>query len=151
MPACVRGTGAAPYTLTLTCARPPPTPPLQRDPDAPGDPSARRLGALSPSGSGSALVDISVAPGAPSYVLSLYIVDFAPTPWGGGQAGNRTQEVYILTGPPQLNPATPRQVLSDLSGGVWLSYRLTGSVRVRVTTVRGEYAVLSALAFDKDV
>jgi hypothetical protein len=111
----------------------------------------RRLGALAPSGSGSALVDVFVNPNAVNlkYKVSAYMCDFGPTPWGDGQVGeNRTQEVYLLTGYPELNPLTPRQKLSDFSQGVWFSYIIEGSFRFRVTTIRGDYAVLSALVFD---
>ncbi len=84
------------------------------------------------------------------YVLSLYFVDFGPTPWGDGQTedANRTQEVYLLA-LPGLTPVAPRAALRDFSGGLWLSFDVAGSVRVRVTTMRGDYAVVSALAFDE--
>jgi len=55
---------------------------------------------------------------------------------------------YTLTGYPALNPLTPRQLLADFGAGVWLTYELEGDFRFRVSNVRGEYGVLSALAFD---
>ena len=120
----------------------------------PAGPSSmqRRLGAIAPSGSGSALVDVFVNANATNfrYKLSAYICDFGPTPWGDGQVGeNRTQEVYLLTGYPELNPLTPRQKLTDFSQGTWMSYEIKGSFRFRVTTIRGDYAVLSGLMFDE--
>jgi hypothetical protein len=49
---------------------------------------------------------------------------------------------------PDLSPAAPRTYLADFSGGLWLTYELQGDVRVRISTIRGDYAVLSAVAFD---
>jgi alpha-L-rhamnosidase len=120
----------------------------------PAGPSSmqRRLGALAPSGSGSALVDVWINTNVTNfrYKLSAYICDFGPTPWGDGQVGeNRTQEVYLLTGYPELNPLTPRQKLTEFSQGMWMSYEINGSFRFRVTTIRGDYAVLSGLMFDE--
>jgi hypothetical protein len=53
-----------------------------------------------------------------------------------------------IAGYPELNPLTPHQLLSDFGGGVWLNYEVGGNFRVRVTTARGDYCVLSALMFD---
>ena len=107
----------------------------------PSPPSVGRfLGAAAPSGSGSVPIDVILADPSHTYTLSLYCVDFALTPWGDGQVmdGNRTQEVYLLT-LPDLNPMTLRQGLRDFNDGVWLSYNIKGSVRVRVSTMRGDY------------
>ena len=115
----------------------------------------RRLGSLSPIGSGSAMADCFVNDDAPRFRLSEYFCDFGPTPWGDGQRGdNRTQEVYLLTGYPQLNPLAPRQALRDFGAGgsrcVWLSFDVPAgqSFRLRSTTIRGDYSVFSGIAFD---
>ena len=42
-----------------------------------------------------------------------------------------------------------RQFLSGFGDGVWFSYALSGDVRVRISTVRGDMAVLSAITFDE--
>ncbi len=42
----------------------------------------------------------------------------------------------------------PLQYLSDFSGGVWLVWECSTSVRLRVNYVRGSNSVVSALAFD---
>jgi hypothetical protein len=118
---------------------------------------ARRLGSLSPIGSGSAMADVFVHNDAPAFRVSEYFCDFGATPWGDGQTQDpRTQEVYLLTGYPQLSPLAPRLALTgfgaDGSGTncTWLTYELRAgqNFRVRSTTIRGDYSVLSALAFD---
>ena len=53
-----------------------------------------------------------------------------------------------LPGYPNFNPKAPRQVLTDFAGGVWLTWELTGSVRLRISSISGDYAALSAVAFD---
>jgi hypothetical protein len=62
----------------------------------------------------------------------------------------RTQELLIMKGYPNLAPLAPRLLLQDFAGGVWLSYELPAAdgVRVRISTVTGDMAVLSAVAFD---
>ena len=51
---------------------------------------------------------------------------------------------------PSLNPLTPRLYLDGFAGGVWLRYELPAvDVRVRISCVAGEMAVLSAIAFDE--
>lgn len=110
----------------------------------------RALGAAAPQGSGSIPVDVFVnADAPPRFRVAAYFTDFGPTPWGDGESGeSRTQEVYLLTGYPALNPLTPHQLLADFAAGVWLNYEVGGNFRVRVTTARGDYCVLSALMFD---
>jgi len=44
-----------------------------------------------------------------------------------------------------VDPAAPRTALRGFSGGVWLTFDV---VRVKTTTLRGDYAVLSAVCFD---
>jgi hypothetical protein len=56
--------------------------------------------------------------------------------------------VYLLT-LPALEPLAPREALRDFAGGVWLVFDVAGSFRIRTTTMRGEYAAVSALAFDE--
>ena len=118
---------------------------------------ARRLGSLSPEGSGSAMADVFVANDAPAFRVSEYFCDFGATPWGDGQTQDaRTQEIYLLTGYPELNPLAPRLALTGFGAAgsgtncTWLTYELRAgqSFRVRSTTIRGDYSVLSALAFD---
>ena len=51
---------------------------------------------------------------------------------------------------PSLNPLTPRLYLEGFGGGVWLRYELPAAdVRVRISCIAGEMAVLSAVAFDE--
>ena len=113
----------------------------------------RHLGLTQPCGCPTSPVDIALTDEAITagkrYRLSLYFVDFAPAPRCGTLDGtNRSQEVYLLTGYPDLSPAAPRQYLADFSRGVWLSYNVEGNIRVRISTIRGDYAALSAVAFD---
>jgi hypothetical protein len=95
------------------------------------------------------LTDAAIAEGH-TYRLSAYFVDWAPSPacstMQDGEA--RSQEIYILSAYPDLSPVTERQFLTDFTGGVWMSYELSGSVRFRSSTSRGDYAVISALVFD---
>ncbi len=60
----------------------------------------------------------------------------------------RLPKRYLLNGYPELSPKAQRQYLADFGGGLWLSYELEGDVRVRISTIRGDYAVLSAVTFD---
>lgn len=118
----------------------------------PGMGDQRILGAAAPSGSGSFPIDVILAEDGsapPHYQVALYYVDFGPTPWGDGQTqtANRTQEAYLLQ-LPSLDPLSKRVVVSDFSGGVWHIYNISGSFRIRTTTMRGDYAVISALAFE---
>ncbi len=128
------------------------------DPRALQDPAApagapRHLGLVQPCGCPTAPVDVVLTDAAKAanvtYRLSAYFVDFAPSPGCGAFGGTaRSQEVYLLTGYPALNPAAPRTALADFAGGIWLSWELRGDVRVRISTISGDMAVLSALAFD---
>lgn len=121
-----------------------------QDPDA-GPAAPRHLGYVQPCGCPTAPIDVALKAGFENqtYVLSAYFVDYAPSAGCGAFDGTaRSQEVYLLTGYPRLNPAAPRQALSAFGGGMWLSWRLQGDVRVRISTVSGDMAVLSALMFD---
>ena len=112
--------------------------------------SSRFLGAAAPQGSGSFPLDIIVNDESLRWQLSLYYCDYGATPWGDGEFSEiptRQQEVYLLT-LPTLDPAAPRNALSNFSQGVWMIYNVQGSIRVRTTTIRGDYAVLSAVLFD---
>ena len=132
-----------------------------RDVRALEDPGAvraapRHLGFMQPCGCPTAPFDILLTDAAKAsnkcYRLSLYFVDFAPSPTCSGLDGTaRSQEVYLLTGYPELAPATPRQALAtgSFTDGVWLSYQVCGDIRVRISTVRGDMAVLSAVTFDE--
>ena len=113
----------------------------------------RALGYTQPCGCPTSPVDVQLTDAARAagkrFKLSIYYVDFAPSVSCGGLDGTtRSQETYLLTGYPDLNPLAPRQALEDFSGGVWFSYAVSGNVRVRISTQRGDMAVLSALAFD---
>ena len=119
----------------------------------PSDASRRALGLTQPCGCPTSPVDIQLTDAAIAagtrFRLSLYFVDFAPAPKCGALDGtNRTQEVYLLTGYPDLSPVAPRQYLSDFSSGMWLSFEVAGNIRVRISTIRGDFAALSAVAFD---
>ena len=120
-----------------------------QDPSPGAVPGARGLGAAAPQGTGSFPTDIVLT--APRrFRLAAYFCDFGGTPWGDGQQGSeRWQSVYLLEAYPSLNPAAPRMGLQHFQGGTWLVWDVQGSVRLRVSTVRGDYAVLSALAFDE--
>ncbi len=136
----------APSTANGTSAAP-----LLQHPTAPG---VRGLGAAAPFGTGSFPTDIAVDPttAPPKYRLAAYFCDYGPTPWGDGQGGGgRRQSVYLLKGYPSLDPAAPRTGIQDFQGGVWLVWEVEGSVRLRVSTIRGDYGVLSALAFDDSI
>lgn len=119
----------------------------------PTDPHTRALGGVSSLGGPTFPIDITLTPAARAsntrFRLSVYCVDFGPTPWGSGSSGEaRSQELASFTGYPDLNPLTPRQYLADFQGGVWMSYEVSGSLRFRVSTIRGDMGVLSAIAFD---
>lgn len=109
----------------------------------------RALGAAAPSGSGSFPIDFVLGAGAPArFRVAVYYCDFGPTPWGDGQRGDsRTQEAYLLR-IPSLDPLTPRVALRGFAGGVWHVYEIGESFRLRTTTLRGDYATVSAVAFD---
>jgi hypothetical protein len=114
-------------------------------------PRERKLGGLSPDGSGSALVDVFVTNQNESFFISIYVCDFGPNPkWSDGQTMDleRTMEIYLLTGYPELVPLVPRQYLRDFQNGQWLVYEILGNFRFRISTIRGEYAVASAIMFD---
>jgi len=93
------------------------------------------------------LTDAAIAAGT-RYRLSLYFVDFGPSPEGTFDGSARAQEVYLLEGYPDFSPKAPREVLRDFAGGVWLSWEIVGSVRVRISSISGNYAALSAVMFD---
>jgi hypothetical protein len=120
----------------------------------PADAARRALGLTQPCGCPTSPFDIRLTDEALAagkrYKIGLYFVDFAPSPGCGAFDGsNRTQEVYLLSGYPELAPATERQALTDFGGGVWLFYELKGNIRVRISTVDGDMAVLSAVVFDE--
>ena len=119
----------------------------------PADSGRRALGLTQPCGCPTSPVDILLTDAAKAaglrYRLSLYFVDYAPSPGCSKfDRTSRAQETYILRGYPDLSPLTERQYLRDFSGGVWLTYDLVGDARVRISSSRGDMAVLSALAFD---
>jgi hypothetical protein len=115
--------------------------------------TGRALGAATSLGGGTFIVDIVLTAAAVAskteYILSLYVCDYGPTPWGSGSIGeNRTGQILLLSGWPDFNPVTPRQVLKEYTGGVWMRYSVQGNIRVRLGVIRGDMSVLSALAFD---
>ena len=122
-----------------------------QDPAMPSGP--RHLGLTQPCGCPTSPFDIVITDAAKAtglrYRLSAYFVDYAPSPSCGAFDGTaRSQEVYLLQGYPLLNPAAPRNALADFSGGVWVTWEVEGDIRVRISTIRGDFAVLSAIAFD---
>jgi len=121
------------------------------DPGSQASPFWRGLGAAAPSGSGSWPTDIYLTEPGKSYKLAAYFCDFGPTPWGDGQKSveGRWQSVYLLQAFPSLNPSSQRIGIKDFQGCVWLQWAVKGGVRIRVSTIRGDYAVLSAIAFDE--
>jgi alpha-L-rhamnosidase len=115
--------------------------------------TGRALGAATSFGGGTFIIDVILTAAAAEvnkeFVLSIYCVDYGPTPWGSGSMGeNRTGQILLLTGWPDFNPMTPRQVLKDYSKGVWMRYSVNGNVRVRLGVIRGDMSVLSAIMFD---
>ena len=115
-----------------------------------GNALPRHLGFTQPCGCPTSPLDITLTDGALAagkrYRLSLYFVDFAPSPTCSTLDGTaRSQEVYLLTGYPDLSPATERQFLRDFSGGVWWSYNVVGNIRVRISTVRGDGGLACAI------
>ena len=113
----------------------------------------RKIGFTQPCGCPTSPVDIQLTDEAKAsgkrYTLSAYFVDYAPSPSCQAYDGTqRSQEIYLLKGYPDLNPLTPRQALTDFSEGIWMSYNLVGDARVRISTIKGDFAVLSAIAFD---
>lgn len=115
--------------------------------------TGRAIGAATSYGGGTFIVDIVLTAAAVAakteYILSLYACDYGPTPWGSGSIGeNRTSQILLLSGWPDFNPVTPRQVLKEYTNGVWLRYSVQGSIRVRLGVIRGDMSVLSAIAFD---
>ena len=114
---------------------------------------SRKIGFTQPCGCPTSPVDILLTDEAKAsgkrYTLSAYFVDYAPSPSCQAYDGTqRSQEIYLLTGYPDLNPLTPRQALTDFKDGIWFSYNLVGDARVRISTIKGDFAVLSAIAFD---
>lgn len=73
------------------------------------------------------------------YRLTLYFADEAAA------ARSAAVELFAL---PQLSLAAPVQVVERSAGGVYLVYRCSGSVRIRIDQRRGPNAVLNALFFD---
>ena len=125
-----------------------------QDPDSGGGGSGRRaLGYSQPCGGPTSPIDVTLTDAARTigfrYIMSAYYVDFAPSATCGALDGTaRLQETYLLRGYPDLSPMAERVYLSGFGGGVWLSWLLEGDVRVRLSTMTGDQAVVSALTFD---
>jgi hypothetical protein len=121
----------------------------------PSDAARRALGVTQPCGGPTSPVDIVLTDAAKAagkrFLLSLYFVDYGAAPACTALDGRpRSQELLLMTGYPSLNPLAPRLLLSGFGGGAWLQYELpAGDVRVRISTVTGDMAVLSAIAFDE--
>lgn len=73
-----------------------------------------------------------------SHRVSIYCVDF-------DRAG-RTQRVELLDG--DSGEVLDSTELSDFEAGAWLTYNVSGHVKVRVTPITGPNAVLSGMFFD---
>ena len=114
----------------------------------------RALGFMQPCGCPTAPFDIQLTDAALAagkrYKLGLYFVDWAPSPDCQAFDGTaRSQELYLLTGYPQLAPLAERVALTNFTGGMWLFYELQGNARVRISSIVGDFAVLSAATFDE--
>ena len=121
-----------------------------QDPDGSG---RRALGYSQPCGGPTSPIDVTLTDAARAsglrYIMSAYYVDFAPSATCGALDGTaRLQETYLLRGYPDLSPMAERVYLSGFGGGVWMSWLLEGDVRLRLSTMTGDQAVVSALAFD---
>jgi hypothetical protein len=81
------------------------------------------------------------------YQFAVYVVDFdANTPSHEGFPPRReTLAVYDRA---TLLPVAPTVYLPDFTGGMWVVFQYDRSVRVRVSQLPGDNAVVSALAFD---
>ena len=122
----------------------------------PETPSRRALGVTQPVGGPTSPVDIVLTDAAKvagrRFRLALYFVDFGLAPGGETALDGRprTQELLLMRGYPDLNPLTPRMYIDGFEGGVWLVYELPAAdVRVRISTITGDMAVLSAIALDQ--
>jgi hypothetical protein len=122
----------------------------------PADLARRALGVTQAVGGPTSPVDIILTDAAKAankrWMLSLYFVDFGPSPAGetAFDGRPRKQELLLMEGYPSLNPLTPRLYLDGFQSGVWLRYELPATdVRVRISGIAGEMAVLSAIAFDE--
>ena len=122
----------------------------------PADLARRALGVTQAVGGPTSPVDIILTDAAKAankrWMLSLYFVDFGPSPAGetAFDGRPRKQELLLMEGYPSLNPLTPRLYLDGFQSGVWLRYELPATdVRVRISCIAGEMAVLSAIAFDE--
>ena len=73
------------------------------------------------------------------FTLSLYFIDW--------DHRNRQQTVSVMDFQTK-NVIAPTQFLPDFTEGVYLVYTYNSSVRVRVSNVSGDNAVLTALFFD---
>jgi hypothetical protein len=90
-------------------------------------------------------VDIDVADQTREYLLAAYFVDW--------ERQGREMSVSLLdANDDSFGVLAPSQVLKNFGGGVYLSWRVQGSVRIRVSHVGGDPggndAVLSAVFFD---
>jgi hypothetical protein len=116
----------------------------------------------------SVAVTLNASSQGTEYMLSMYFVDFAGDGCSclqppaccestsitgncsGAVAAGRIQRVTVSSGATVAKQVAPPQLVGDFSGGVYLSYRVRGSVVVNVSQVcaaRGE-AMLSAVFFD---
>ena len=119
----------------------------------PGNSSHRALGLMQPHHDCPTapfdvlLTDAAIAAGT-RYRFSAYFVDWGVSPENTFSSTARAQEVYLLEGYPDFSPKAPREVLTNFSEGIWLSWDIAGSVRLRISSISGNYAALSAVAFD---
>ena len=88
-------------------------------------------------GSGSFTVDINL-PDGNTHVVSVYADD-----WDNH---GRVERVDVIN--PSTGAVLDSRTISSFSGGVYLSWELTGHVQIRVTNLGGPNAVISGIFFD---
>jgi hypothetical protein len=91
----------------------------------------------------------------PSFVLDIYL-----QPWAEGNTTYRfavycvdfdfkgRRQTVTLMDRQTLNPISPPQYLDEFTGGVWLVWEYSRSVRLRFNYIRGDNQVVSAIVFD---
>jgi subtilisin family serine protease len=84
---------------------------------------------------------IDITPGdAGTHRVTLYVVDW--------DSGSRSQQVDILD--PNTGSVLDSRTVSEFSGGQYLTWRVTGPVRIGLTRLAGPNAVVSGVFIDAD-
>jgi hypothetical protein len=122
-------------------------PPPDSDPRALQDPrnatAPRRIGQFcSNQGTPTFALNVQVAPLPPNatYQFSFYFADY--------DARGRRQTVQLMDLVTLNVISEPVLVGPDFTGGVWLVWQYSRSIRIRMNGIRGDNAVLSAVLFD---